>query len=89
VIAALMGLAVSAQQEGNCKALVLSGGGANGAWEVGVLWGLLHYGNPDDFAYDWISGISAGSINTAALSGWAKGTEKEATEWLSYTWANL
>jgi len=68
---------------------VLSGGGSNGAWEVGVLWGWLHYGNPDDFAYDWISGISAGAINTAALSGWAKGDEKRASEWLSYTWSTL
>ena len=25
-----------------CNALVLSGGGSNGAWEVGVLYGLLH-----------------------------------------------
>jgi len=62
---------------------VLSGGGANGTWEIGVLWGLLHYGNPEDFAYDWISGISAGAINVAALSGWSKGNEKNATEWAS------
>ena len=27
-----------------CNALVLSGGGDNGAWEVGVMWGLAHYG---------------------------------------------
>ena len=49
-----------AAKEGICRALVLSGGGSNGAWEAGVLWGLTHYGNPEDFAYDWISGISLG-----------------------------
>jgi predicted acylesterase/phospholipase RssA len=32
-----------------CNALVLSGGGSNGAWEVGVIWGLVHSGNPSDF----------------------------------------
>ena len=68
---------------------MLSGGGANGAWEVGVLWGFLHYGFPKDFEYDEMSGVSAGSINTAALSGWAMGDEKAATEWLSYTFSHL
>ena len=29
-----------------CRALVLSGGGSNGAWEAGVIYGLLHEGNP-------------------------------------------
>ena len=28
-----------------CRALVLSGGGTNGAWEAGIVWGLTHYGN--------------------------------------------
>ena len=29
-----------------CHALALSGGGTNGAFEAGVIWGLMHYGNP-------------------------------------------
>ena len=62
----------------SCTALVLSGGGSNGAWEIGTLWGFVNYGNPDDFRYDVISGISAGSINTMALSAWEIGKEKEA-----------
>jgi len=74
-----------ANAKDTCTALVLAGGGSNGAWEAGVLWGLTHYGNPEDFAYDWITGVSAGAINTAALSGWPTGSEKEASEWLSYT----
>ena len=72
-----------------CNALVLSGGGSNGAWEVGVLWGLLHNGNREDFAYDWLTGVSAGSINTAGLAGWPVGKEYEATEWLSDTMSSL
>ena len=32
-----------------CRALALSGGANHGAWEAGVMWGLLHYGNPEDF----------------------------------------
>lgn len=36
-------------REGTCNALVLSGGANNGAWEAGVLWGLVHYGDPADY----------------------------------------
>jgi len=50
--------------------LALSGGGNNGAWEVGVLWGFMNYGNVADFEYDVITGVSAGSINAMAISGW-------------------
>ena len=53
-----------------CRALVLSGGGTNGAWEAGVVWGLTHYGDPKDYEWDVHSGISAGSINTIGLIGW-------------------
>jgi predicted acylesterase/phospholipase RssA len=67
----------------------MSGGGSNGAWEAGVLWGFLHYGNPKDYKYDVISGVSAGSINTAALSAWKIGDELAASEWLSDNWNNL
>ena len=38
-----------ANAKDTCTALILSGGGSNGAWEVGVLWGLTHYGDPEDF----------------------------------------
>jgi len=53
-----------------CKALVMSGGANNGAWEIGVLWGLAHYGNPEDYYWDVISGISAGAINASGTAGW-------------------
>lgn len=38
-------LALAAHDD-HCYALALSGGGDNGAWQAGVLWGLTHYGNP-------------------------------------------
>lgn len=76
------------QAANKCKALVLSGGGSNGAWEAGVLWGLLHNGDPTNYEWDHITGISAGSINTAGLVGWAIGDELLATEWLSDTMEN-
>lgn len=67
----------------------MSGGGANGAWEAGVFWGLNYYGNQGDFDYDVVSGVSAGSINTAALAGWAPEDGKAAAEYISQTMQTL
>ena len=72
-----------------CKALVMSGGSNYGAWEVGVLWGLAHYGDPKDFEYDVVSGVSAGSINTAGTAGWAPDEFVEMTEYMSDAWLNI
>ena len=47
-----------------CRGLAMSGGSNRAVWEAGVIWGLLHYGDPADFAWDVVSGISAGAINT-------------------------
>jgi predicted acylesterase/phospholipase RssA len=49
-------------EEKYCYALALSGGGSHGCYETGVIWGLLHYGDPDNYRWDVISGVSAGSI---------------------------
>ena len=66
-----------------CKALVMSGGSNRGAWEAGVIWGLAHYGNPSDFYWDVVSGVSAGSINTAGTAGYKPEEVIEMTEFLS------
>ena len=88
-MAALTAAIASAGSDGKCRALALSGGSNNGAWEVGVMWGLVHYGDPADFAWDTISGVSAGAINTAATSVFATGDEVNMTEFLSDAWLNL
>lgn len=85
----LLILPVLAQAADSCKALVLSGGGANGAWEAGVFWGLNNYGISGNFDYHVISGVSAGAINAAALAGWAPNDGINAAEYLSSTWSNL
>ena len=72
-----------------CTALVMSGGGSNGAWEAGVLWGLVHYGNKDDYKWDVVSGVSAGSINSAGIGVFAPGDEMRGTETLIDLWGNL
>ena len=67
----------------------MSGGGSNGAWEAGVLWGLVHYGNPEEYKWDVVSGVSAGSINSAAIGVFAPGNEVNGTETLVHLWGNL
>ena len=67
----------------------MSGGGSNGAWEAGVLWGLVHYGNKDDYKWDVVSGVSAGSINSAGIGVFAPGDEVRGTETLIDLWGNL
>lgn len=63
----------------------MSGGGAFGTYETGVVWGLLHYGDPDLYRWDVFTGVSAGSINAAMFSAWPKGKEVEMSENVSYT----
>ena len=65
-------MAEAASQE-SCKALAMSGGANNGAWEAGVLWGFVNYGNAEDFAYDVVTGVSVGSINALYMAGWPIG----------------
>ena len=72
-----------------CHALVLSGGGVNGAWEAGVIYGLTHYGNPENYQWDVVTGVSAGAINSAGLGVWAPGEEVEGSENLAELWSNL
>ena len=72
-----------------CRTLVLSGGGNNGSWEVGALWGLVNYGNVADFAYEVVTGVSAGAMNTAVIAGYEIGDEKALVEFGTQTWLGL
>jgi predicted acylesterase/phospholipase RssA len=67
----------------------MSGGGSNGSWEAGVLWGLANSGHPEDFYYDVVTGVSAGAINTAGISGFTPEDVINAAQFLSDTWNTL
>lgn len=68
------------------KALVLSGGGSHGAYQVGVLKGLLLAEQPQ---YDLMAGVSVGALNTAFLAQWPKGEEAIALVNLEKLWRGL
>jgi len=67
-------------------ALVLSGGGARGAYQAGVLRGLAR--RIPDLRFSIITGVSAGAINSAFIAG-HPGTLAEAAADLSDLWAGL
>jgi NTE family protein len=52
-------------------ALILSGGGARAAYQVGVLRGLVEIIGPDRQPFEVICGTSAGAINAAYLAAYA------------------
>ena len=89
-VTGLMGaLACEGRAQDVCRALVMSGGAGNGAWEAGVLWGLMHYGDPVDFEYQVISGVSIGSMNAITLAGWDPKDGVAMSEHLSDLWQEL
>lgn len=87
--AAMLGSLAQAADETKCRGLAMSGGANHGAWEVGVLWGLNHYGDPADFAWNVVTGVSAGAINTAAVAMFDKDDGLAMSEFLSDAWVNL
>ena len=46
---------------------------SNEFFRIMDIYGLINNGNPTDFEWDVLSGVSAGSINTVALAGYPIG----------------
>ena len=53
------------------------------------MWGLTHYGDPEDFYWDVHAGISAGSWNTLSQVGYAPEDTYEATQYIYDQWTSL
>src|SRR5271157_3363412 len=68
------------------KALVLSGGGAKGAFSVGCLQYLM---GELQTHYEILCGVSVGAINVSFLAQFAIGQEVEAVEQMKNWWLKL
>ena len=79
---------VSASKDGKCRVLALSSGDESAAYQAGALKGITtsNHMNPDDFAYDSVSGISGGAINAAIMANFAKGDEQAAADSMEKFW---
>lgn len=73
-------------ERGSMRALVHSGGGSKGAWGAGVIKYLL---GDLQLKYDALCGVSVGAINTAFLSQFPHGQEKESGNLLYDLWLQL
>lgn len=82
---------LSSTAQAVCRAAAFSGGGAKGAYEAGVVYGFNHNDKmtPADFAWDVVTGVSAGALNSAGISLWEPSQGKEMSEWLQTTWLSL
>lgn len=69
-------------------ALILSGGGARAAYQVGVLRGLLEIHGGDGLPFEVVCGTSAGAINAAYLAAVAN-RPREGIERLCAAWRSL
>lgn len=70
-----------------CRGVALQGGGDRGAYEAGALYGLVKNAkNPEDFHYDVVTGVSAGSINSLAMMIYGKGEEEQMVDFLINSW---
>jgi len=68
-----------------CNVLTLSGGGVYGSFEAGVFSTLFENGS----TYDIITGVSAGSLNTAYLSSIQSGQEKYRISEFKNLWTSI
>lgn len=81
--------AYACAKKDKCYALALQGGGDKGAYQVGALAQIVENTDPEEVQYDFVSGVSIGSINGALLAGYPKGQERNATEYMVKTWGEL
>lgn len=68
------------------KALVLSGGGSHGAYQVGVLKRLM---GELSTKYDIFAGVSAGALNAVSLAQYRAGEERAAVTAAEDLWLNI
>eukprot|EP01133_Synstelium_polycarpum_P014981 gene14981-17716_t len=69
-----------------CRGITFSGAGDRGAYEVGVLVGLTQIRQPEEYAWKFVAGISAGNLNGAYLSMYNVGDEVRGATDLQNTW---
>ena len=72
-----------------CHVLSLSGGGAKGAYEAGVLKTVTDMLSAEEAHYDVVSGVSVGSINAALLSLYGEGEDEQMADHLLRLWGDL
>ncbi|EAL63428.1 patatin family protein [Dictyostelium discoideum AX4] len=76
-------------QSTTCRAITFSGAGDRGAWEAGVVMGILNVREPEDYKWQFATGISAGSINAIGMSMFSVGDETSGRDFLEKQWLSI
>ena len=77
-----------AKEDRRCYAIVFSAGADKGAYQAGVVQGLVENLNSTDVAWEVVSGVAIGSINAALLSVFDIGDEMSMVQELEAAWLN-
>ena len=89
ILFSILRISFSQKKPKTCHVLALEGGGDKGAYQGGVIKGLIDNLPSNKTRYDVVTGISVGSINAAAFSVFKKGDEKEAADFILDTWRSI
>ncbi|EGG24333.1 patatin family protein [Cavenderia fasciculata] len=92
VVLATVSAAVSSSSSGDssvCRAVSFSGAGDRGAYEAGVVAGLVDSRDPADLMWQFATGISAGSINAAGMAMYNIGNEVGGKDFLVNQWLGI
>ena len=73
----------------NCYSLTQGGGGSYGSYEAGAFTGLVNNLPAAEVSYYAVVGISAGSLNSIAISQFPQGSELAASAFINNTWLTL
>lgn len=84
-----LNVGTASAQKKICRALALGGGGDRGAYEAGVIHGLVSNLPPEEVQWDVVTGISAGALNAIAVALYKIGDEKAAAEFLLNEWRTI
>ena len=87
-LAALVAVLAEQAAASKCYALALSSGDQNSMYQAGVLKGLATSLDSSEVAYQAISGVSGGAINSAILASYPAGQEADAADRMKTFWDN-
>lgn len=73
---------------GKCYALALSSGDQNSMYQAGVIKGITETLSTEETAYQAISGVAGGAVNTVILSSYPTGQESNAADRMKTFWDN-
>ena len=77
------------KDKSKCTTLAFEGGGTKGIYQVGALLAFKEFLLPEDYQYDFVSGVSVGSLHTLGYMLVNKGNESFLINYLKDKYIDL